>query len=192
MFGMRTLSMLLVMATSAFVSGCLWDTGRVYEKPIGDIHVLLKDADLPPFVFGSDNPEFDLDASETSKVVWIVKNQDREMLRMVADLAPVDATSTRVRVTAVGATEGPFGNVADRLAKNPTLTQMYVVAMEEKVAAVLEARPFDMSKVYGAIGAAGAANVHNIHKSALRAIEADSKRTRSNIDKAYADEAERR
>jgi hypothetical protein len=184
-----TLHILLVMSLSAFVAGCLQESGRVYKEPMAEAHRMLRAAGLPPIVFGTDMPDSVVDASDPSKVVWIVKKNGKEMLRMVAELTPVSAESTRVRVSAVGATEGPFGNVADKLVKNPTVANLYVAGMEERVAATLEDRDFQITRIYPAITAAGVANIGTIHQAGQRAIAAGRKRDSDNIAKAYANEA---
>ncbi len=185
----RALHMLFVVGLCTLAAGCWQDSGRVYQASMAETHRLLRAASLPPVVFGTDTPDFSVDARDPAKVVWIVKKKNNEMLRMVAELTPVDANTTRVRVLAVGATEGPFGNVADKLVKNPTVANLYVVGMEEQVAATLEGRGFQITRIYPAITAAGVANLGTLHQVGQRAIAAGRKRDSDNIAKAYANEA---
>jgi hypothetical protein len=180
---------ILVVGLTLMVSGCLQESGRVYNAPMAEVHRKLRVAELPPVVFGTDMPDSLVDAGDPGKVVWIVKKNGKEMLRMVAELTVVSTESTRVRVSAVGATEGPFGNVADKLVKNPTVANLYVAGMEERVAATLEDRDFQVTRIYPAITAAGVANIGTIHQAGQRAIAAGRKRNSDNIAKAYANEA---
>ena len=61
--------------------------------------------------------------------------------------------------------------------------------MHEQVASTLEARPFDLTRTYPQMQKAIRANIGNIAASAEAAAQADQKRSRENIERAYAREA---
>ena len=142
-------------------------------------------------VFGSNEPEVRVRAEGPSRIVWILHKDGAEMMRYVASLSPDGETSTRVSLDLVGATEGPFRGSEERLAQNRAIRNLYLVAMEEQIASALERRPFDRSKILPATAAAAAANIGRISADIDRIAEADQRRERENIERAYREAAGR-
>ena len=180
---------LLGLAPLALIAGRAQIRGGVYAVPIGEARQVLVRTGLPPFVFGSDEPDVAVRAEGPSRIVWILHKGGAEMMRYVALLSPDGDASTRISLDLVGATEGPFRQTGERLAQNETIRNLYLVAMEERIASALERRPFDQTRILPATAAAAAANIGRISEDIDRIAEADRRRERENIERAYREEA---
>jgi hypothetical protein len=180
---------LLGLAPLALIAGCAQTRGSAYAVPIAEARKMLEGTGLPPLVFGSDEPEVTVRAEGPSRIVWILHKDGAEVMRYVAELSPDGDTATRVSLDLVGATQGRFGNTGERLAQNGSIRHLYLVAMEEQIASALERRPFDRTKILTATAAAAAANIGRISQDTDRIAEADQRRERANIERAYREEA---
>ena len=180
---------LLGLAPLALIAGRAQTHGSSYAVPIGEARQVLARTGLPPLVFGSDPPDVSVRAEGPSRIVWILHKDGAEMMRYVAELSPDGDASTRVSLDLAGATQGPYRNTGERLAQNGTIRNLYLVAMEERIASALERRPFDSSKIMPATMVAAAANIGRIGEDMDRIAEADQRRQRENIERAYRDEA---
>jgi hypothetical protein len=149
---------------------------------------LLARTGLPPLVFGTE-PVSLTRADSGSNMVWIVRKDGAEVLRYVAILSPEGERSTRVTLTIRGATQGRFGNVEQRLAENSTIRDLYLTAMDERIASALERRRMNMGRIYRATAGATIANIGAINARMDRAAAGYRRRDRENIEKAYRDEA---
>jgi hypothetical protein len=160
-----------------------------YNMPVAKARELLKSAELPDYVLGSEPKTFDVDTRDPGKIVWIVKDGGREAMRFTALLSPVDAASTKVRVEVTGPTSGPFGDVQRRLRDYRTIRHLCVMAMKERVAATLERRDFNFSAVMPATALAtmsalfGLAASNALEKTGIREA-AVSERAPQNINRA--------
>ena len=163
--------------------------GSTFDMSINDVKKSFATLDLPPAVFGSQRLDLVVESNEPTKVTWSVRNKGVEMMRYVAELAPVTATSTRVTVGLAGPSSGPNQHIGKNLEQNPTVKHLYIVAMEEQIAATLEHRMVNYSALYPAIAAATAANIGGISANFDRAGEDFRKADRDNVAKAYANEA---
>jgi hypothetical protein len=179
----------LGLAPLALIAGCAQSRGSAYAVPIAEARKMLEGTGLPPLVFGSDEPEVTVRAEGPSRIVWILHQDGAEMMRYVAELSPDGDTSTRVSLDLVGATEGPYRETEARLAQNRAIRHLYLVAMEEQIASALEHRPFDRTTILPATAAAAAANIGRISQDIDRIAEADQRRERANIERAYREEA---
>ena len=180
---------LLGLAPLALIAGRAQIRGSVYPVPIGEARQVLARTGLPPLVFGSSEPEVAVRAEGPSRIVWILHKDGAEMMRYVAELSSDGDAATRISLDLVGATEGPFGHTEARLAQNGAIRNLYLVAMEERIASALERRPFDRTKILPATMAAAAANIGRISEDMDRIAEADQRRQRENIERAYREEA---
>ena len=142
-----------------------------FDVPVGQAHDLLKSAPLPDYVLGDEPKTFDVDSRDPRKIVWIVKDGGKEAMRFAALLSPVDAGSTEVSVEVSGPTSGPFGDVQRRLSELFTIRHLYVMAMQERVAATLEGRDF---RVVGLIPAATIATLSAVVRAAVSNVFGDS------------------
>lgn len=178
----RTVIVLLV----TLLAGCA-GRGAVYKMPIAEARRTLLATGLPPLVFGSESPAWEVH-DEGADVVWIVRRDGGELFRYVAHLNEEGAEATRVSVELKGVKSGPGGDTEKSLAANPKIRDMYVVAVNERVASALEHRPFEISRVYPAMTAATLANMGKLNASADAAAAASEQEGRDNMAKAYADE----
>jgi hypothetical protein len=179
----------LAAAACGILAGCAREQGRVYQKSPVEAHRILAATGLPPHVFGTEEPEFSTDSADPAKVTWIVRSRGVEILRFAAIIAPASDAAVRVRVTVDAPKQGPLGDIAKRLDGNPTVKNLYLAAMEERVASALEGRLFKLASVYPEMMQAAFANLGRLQAS-VDAVHAESqKRARDNIDKAYEDEA---
>jgi len=186
---------LLGLAPLALIAGRAQTQGSVYAVPIGEARKVLAGTGLPPLVFGSDEPEVAVRADGavgpegTGRIVWVLHKDGAEMMRYVALLSPDGDTATRISLDLVGATAGPFRYAGERLRQNGATRHLYLVAMEERIASALERRPFDEATILPATAAATAANIGRISADMDRIAEADRRRERENIERAYREEA---
>ena len=142
-----------------------------FDLPMARAHDLLKSAGLPDYFLGDEPKTFDVDSRDPRKIVWIVKDGGKEAMRFAALLSPVDAGSTEVSVEVSGPTSGPFGDVQRRLSDHTTIRHLYVMAMQERVAATLEGRDF---RVVGLIPAATIATLSTVVRAAVSNVFGDS------------------
>jgi hypothetical protein len=180
---------LLGLAPLALIAGRAQVRDSVYPVPMSEARQVLVGTGLPPLVFGSNEPDVTVQAEGPSRIVWILHKDGAEMMRYVALLSPQGETSTRISLDLVGATEGRFRQTGERLAQNGAIRNLYMVAMEERIASALERRPFDQTKILPATMAAAAANIGRISEDMDRIAEADRRRERENIERAYREEA---
>jgi hypothetical protein len=180
---------LLGLAPVAMIAGRAQTRDGVYAVPIGEARKVLEGSGLPPLVFGSDEPEVAVRAEGPSRIVWILHQDGAEMMRFVASLSPDGETSTRISLDLVGATQGRFRNTGERLRQNGAIRHLYLVAMEEQIASTLEGRPFNRAAILPATAAAAAANIGRLSADMDRIAEADHRRERENIERAYREEA---
>ena len=177
------------LAQLALIAGRAQTRDSVHAVPIGEARKVLESTGLPPLVFGSNEPQVAVRPEGPSRIVWILHKDGAEMMRYVASLSPDGETSTRISLDLVGATQGKFRNTGERLAQNGAIRHLYLVAIEERIASALERRPFDSSKIMPATAAAAAANIGRISQDMDRMAEADQRRQRENIERAYRQEA---
>ena len=182
---------LIVAGISVYLFGIGPKTnGGVYRVPIAQARQELAKADIPP-VFGSQALEVQVRTTADSQVIWIVRQNGEELFRYFAELKAEGDGATRVKVKIEGA-QGRGENYAKRLAEKPKIRDMYIVAMEERVASTLERRQFDMTPIYPAMSAAAVSNIGNLQASVDQVAASEAQRTRKNLEKAYREEGVRR
>ena len=166
------------------VGACGRDQSIVAERPMSEVHSLLAAADELPPVFGTDEPDLQMDTADPKAVAWILSVKNEEIMRFVATLAPEGERRTSVDLMV----QAP-PKFEKRLDDNEAVRNFYLAAMREQVASTLEGRPFDLTHTYPHTQKAIAANIGNFAASAEAAAEASRKRERENIECAYATEA---
>jgi hypothetical protein len=182
----RLIASVVPLGAGLWWSGFLSPDSHTYALPLSDAQSRLEHADLPPVVYGENEPDLTVN-STGSQVIWRVKKDGEEVMRAVMDLTPVDPTHTKVHIALDAPTEGKFGNVRQRMESDRTLKNLYLTAMKEQVDAVLANHYFRYSAISGATMAATLAHMGAISASMDRAAEADRKRERANMDQAYRD-----
>jgi hypothetical protein len=187
MLGRAALAVLGLFATGGvWWSGLMSSDTVTYDLPPSEVQARIEHANLPPFVFGEQEPQATM-LSEPNRVTWVASEDGAEVMRYVIDLTPADRNRTKVHVALQGATDGKFGNVDQRIRGDRTLRNLYVTAMKEQVDSVLTGHPFRYSGISGPTAAATAAHMGQIAGWMDRAADAQHKRERENVDKAYRD-----
>ncbi len=159
---------------------------RTYDLPIAEVHRTLEKTGLPPMVFGSAMPNVSLKADDPRKVIWIIQQGRSRRIQYVAELEPVSKTSTKVTVRL----EAP--DLPDRAAPvNWPVKNLYVTAMDEQIASKLEGRDFDDAILYAPMATAVVANMGRLHEQAMQVADAHAQRDRDNVERAYANDAQR-
>ena len=180
---------ILGLAPLALIAGRAQVRDSVYPVSMSEARQVLARTGLPPLVFGSNEPEVRVQADGPSRIVWILHKDGAEAMRYVASLSPEGETSTRISLDLVGATEGRFRQTGERLAQNGAIRNLYMVAMEERIASALERRPFNTATIMPATMAATVANIGRISEDMDRIADAHQRRERENIERAYREEA---
>ncbi len=170
MFSLRGLQ-LLAGAIAALCLGACARSDTTYRMSPQEVHSVLAGIDELPPVFGSEEPDLRLDATDPAQVDWILIKEGAEVMRFVASLEPEQHNSTRLKVEVVGSSSGRFGKVDQWLKEHPKTKELYRTAMREQIESRLEDRPFDMSKTFPALGGAIAENIDTIAASADAAGE---------------------
>ncbi|MCC6778182.1 MAG: hypothetical protein IT537_16350 [Hyphomicrobiales bacterium] len=173
-------TILFVLLPTILVAACSQEPGAVYPVPLDRARQILSKTDLPP-VFGSHAPSVEIQASKQSEVTWIVRNNGSEIMRYVAKLSEAGKDRTRVALELKGARGGPAGNIEQRFAENSSIKNLYLVAMEERIASAIEGRSLDMSKIYPALSVAVLANMGNMRKSLDGAVKASEELERAHL-----------
>jgi hypothetical protein len=163
-------TILFALLPAMLLAACT-DDRAVFAVKIERARQILSKTSLPP-VFGSNAPGVEIQSYKPTEVTWIVSNNGSEMMRYTATLSEAGEGRTRVGLTLKGYKGGAAGDVEKRFVENPSIRNLYLVAMEERIASTLERRDLDMSKVYPALGGAMVANMNNIRRSADEAAKA--------------------
>ena len=163
---------------------------HVYPLPMREAHRILEKTNLPPMVLGTTPPAFEVKSADPARIVWAVKRGNVVVLNFIAELSAFSETATRVEIKIAAPGAGPAAaEMERRINEHLTIKQLYLIAMDEQVAAALEHRNFNMAKVAAPTMIATLANMPEMMQNLERGMEADHKRMKSNIAKAYADEA---
>ena len=151
--------------------------GPAYPVALDRAQQILSKTDLPP-VFGS-NPVGVQIQAKPAEVTWIVSIDGSELMRYTATLSAAGEGKTRVALELKGSKGGSVGDVEKRFSENPSVKNLYLVAMKEKIASAIEGRDLDMSRIYPALGAVVLANMGNMVKSADEAAKASEELERA-------------
>jgi hypothetical protein len=179
----------ILLAVLAAIVIAVWSEdsgGPVYPVPLDRTRQILSKTDLPP-VFGSNPVSVAVQANKPSEVIWIVSNNGSELMRYTATLSAAGEGKTRVGLELMGSKGGSAGDVEKRFAENPSIKNLYLVAMKEKIASSIEGRALDMSRIYPALGGAVFANMGNMRKSVDEAAKASEE-----LDRAHQQSLKRR
>jgi hypothetical protein len=171
-------TILFALLPAILVAACSQDRGAVYPVSLDRAQQILSKTDLPP-VFGSYAPSVQIRANKPSEVTWVVSNNGSELMRYIATLSEAGEGRTRVGLELKGAKGGPAGDVEKRFAENPSIRNLYLVAMKERIASAIEGRALDMTKIYPALGFAAVANMGNLRKSLDGAVQASEELERA-------------
>jgi hypothetical protein len=135
----------MVVAVLAYT---FWpEQAQIFDRPTAEVRNLLKGLDLPPHVFGSEPKTFKVLTPSPETMVWSITANVDEEVRYVVTLAAEGARATRVKVDFMRANGAPFGPVTANVLQRRTVRNIYTVAMKEQIAAALERRDFEASKI---------------------------------------------
>lgn len=164
----------IAIAFVALLAACT-EGGTVYKVPIAEARRILLATAIPPYLFGSQTPDWYVSAAGNSDIFWIARKDGREVVRYIASLKEESQGSTRVSVELKEATSGPGAKTEKKPADNPAIKKMYLVTVNERIASALERRAFDTARIRPALTAAAIGNMSAIRASADEAAEASDR-----------------
>ena len=174
----------IAIALVALLAAACTQSGTVYQVPIAEARRILLATSIPPYLFGSQTPDWYVSAAGNSDIYWIARKDGREVVRYIASLKEESQGSTRVSVELKEPTSAPGAKTEKKPADNPAIKNMYLVTVNERIASALERRAFDIARIRPALTAAAISNMGAIRASADEAAEAadrldrDSRRRR--------------
>ncbi|WP_309602292.1 hypothetical protein [Sphingomonas sp.] len=137
--------------------------GEVYDRPLDQVRDLLRTVEMPMYVFGSSaDTDAIIDSSDPARIVWKIKANGSNVMKVIATIEPEGEARTRVNVEIEGSNEGKYGDVEGRFKQLPGLKNMYLVTMKEAVDSTLDGRRFDITVTYPAMMAATMANAKQL------------------------------
>jgi hypothetical protein len=140
----------IVLALSAALAGCGGRESGVYEIGAHDAYERLLRSELPDLVMARQcgiliHPRSEGVADRS--VTWRVYSSGREMVNFTATLTPLGAGRTRAEVSIGRNANGREAYDGSLFYTRPAFNQPLRPAVEEQVAALLEGRRFDVSRV---------------------------------------------
>jgi hypothetical protein len=179
--------------SALFVVGCIayafyQASPQDRRYPITRAHaVALLDKSVAPVEIMGDHPLVVSRSTEDEhRVIWKISAKGQEVMRFTADLSEPDPGSTTVKIDVKGATGGAFGDIDKRLSDNSSIKKLYLMALEEKIAAMLEGRAPNLDRVLTGAAIATVTNFGAINAQFDRAAAQYAKEDRENIERAYA------
>ena len=140
----------IVLALSAALMGCGGRESGVYEISAHDAYQRLIGSELPELVLARQcgiliHPR--AEGMVDRSVTWRVYSSGREMVNFTATLTPLDAGRTRVEISVGRNSNGQEAYDGSLFYTRPAFNQPLRPAVEEQVAALLEGRSFEVSRV---------------------------------------------
>jgi hypothetical protein len=131
--------------------GALPDRGEVYAVPLDKAYSQLSRMELEPglrsIVAASDNLGLITATVPNQSVTWKFTHQGAPVGQVRADLAASGADKTRVKVTFELAERGELKHHAAFVNQQELVSSFITIHLQERIAAKLEGRKFDESKV---------------------------------------------
>jgi hypothetical protein len=93
----RALRFGLLLVAVVWLGQSVWQryAGQVFDVPLREAHWILEQTGLPPEVLGSEDHDFEVQANDPAKIVWIVKEDGKERpIVSFAAFADADPSST--------------------------------------------------------------------------------------------------
>ncbi len=183
----------LIAAITLIVGGVIWwkiPRDPSFPVPMAEAESILAGIEPPGEVYGSAPVTFEAVPKGPGRIDWTVKQDGEEVMRFLATLTPDGESATRVKLDLKGATAGPFGNVEQRMQERGSIARVYKMAMEERVAAALEKREYDILKIMPMVAVAALANSDAITGQFDAAEKAYNERDRESIEPAYEEEGQ--
>jgi hypothetical protein len=145
--------------------------GTVYQMPITDVYQKLAEMELPGDMGASSYSSgsgIEMDREENKSVTWKIRQQGDIIARYTAELSPMGAKATTVRVKFEIDPEGRVAKQNNRIAQSKFVADMANITMSEQVDATLMNREYNQK----AVGAKILAYIM-LHKDALSGFMAD-------------------
>ena len=137
--------------------------GEVYDRPPDQVRDLLRTVEMPLYVFGSSaDTDAIIDSSDPARIVWKIKANGSNVMKVIATIEPEGEARTRVNVEIEGSHDGNYGDVEGRFKQLPGVKNMYLVTMKEAVDSTLDGRRFDIKVTYPAMISATMANAKHL------------------------------
>jgi len=140
----------IVLALSAALAGCGGRESGVFEIGTHDAYERLLHSELPDLVMARQcgiliHPRAEGVADRS--VTWRVYSSGREMVNFTATLTPLGAGRTRAEVSVGHNAAGREAYDGSLFYTRPAFNQPLRPAIEEQVAALLEGRSFDVTRI---------------------------------------------
>lgn len=181
-------AVLLLAAT--LLSGCgMFGKGEVYPIAGRDVRNTLGSTEPPMGVLGSQAVNWRVSRNGDGTVNWLVLDENgTELVRFWAKSTDEGPASTRVEV----GLDPPHGKHHDRVAKgmesHAAIVDFYETAMTEQVDSALEKRPFEFTRIAGAMGGAMVSSMAEVSNGLDEAVAESQKRDKDNMDRAYREQ----
>lgn len=163
---MKILRSTLVVLAAATLAGCGNDPG-VYDLSAAETYQRLAASKLPDLVLNRQcgilihvRPQ----GRPNEQVVWHVYSSERRMVTLTAKLTPVSESQTKVEISLPAGSKGGEAYDGAQSYPRPAFNQPLRPAIEEQIAALLEGRAYDESRV-----PRGADSVCNVQRAGLEA-----------------------
>jgi len=140
----------MIAAGTLLLGGCGGPERGVYEISAHDAYQRLLHSELPELVMARQCGILIHPRSEgmvDRSVTWRVYSSGREMVNFTATLTPLDAGRTRVDISVGRNAHGQEAYDGSLFYTRPAFNQPLRPAVEEQVAALLEGRSFDVTRV---------------------------------------------
>ena len=150
-----------ICLATILLAGCY--KGEVYDRPPAQVRDLLRTVEMPMYVFGSSaDTDANIDSSDPARIVWKIKANGSNVMKVIATIAAEGEAKTRVNVEIEGSHDGNFGDVEARFKKLPGVKNMYLITMKEAIDSTLDGRAYDISATYPAMMSATMANANRL------------------------------
>lgn len=124
--------------------------GQVYQMPVAEVYEKLASMDLPGDMGGSNYRSgggIEMDREENKSVTWKIRDRGDIIARYTAELSPMGAKATNVRVNFEIDPEGRIGKQNERIAQSKFLADMAKITMNEQVDSTLMNREYNTQAV---------------------------------------------
>src|SRR5687768_15895395 len=131
------------------------DRGEVYAVPLDKAYSQLRSMELEPglrsLVAASDNLSLSTGGTPNQSVVWSFRHEADPVGEVRADLAAAGEGKTRVKMSFQLAERGELKHHAAFVNQQELVSSFITIHLQERIAAKLEGRKFDESKVSSAM-----------------------------------------
>jgi hypothetical protein len=131
------------------------DSGAVYAVPVDQAYSKLQMMELEPglrsMIAASDDLGLSTSGTPNQSVIWTFTHEGKKVGEVRADLEPSGDSRTRVKVSFELAERGELKHHAAFVNQQELVSSFITINLQERIAAKLENRKFDESKVSSAM-----------------------------------------